>query len=359
MKKKKIIRINKNLISTNHPTYFIADIGANHDGKIKRAKKLIKLCAKAGANAAKFQHFKAETIVSDFGFKKIGKITHQKNWKKSVFKIYKEASINYKWTKILKKECDKNNIDFLTSPYDLDYVDEVSKFIAAYKIGSGDITWLDIIKKISKKKKPVILATGASSFEDVKRAIKVIKKFNNNIILMQCNTNYTADKSNHKHLNLNAINQFKKYFGDNIVFGLSDHTFGHNSVLGAVSIGARVIEKHFTDNNNRIGPDHKFSMNPFTWKKMVEETRILESSLGNGKKKIENNEKEAIVVQRRSIRASRDLRKGEIINEKMLVYLRPAPKNSLHPYEKSKILNKILIKNIKMGDIINWAKIKV
>ena len=146
------IKLGKKIISQNSKTYFIADIAANHDGNLSRAKKLIKLCAKAGANAAKFQHFKAETIVSDYGFKKLGKITHQKKWKQSVFETYKKASINPEWTPILYRECKKNNIDFLTSPYDLNYVDEVNKFIPAYKIGSGDINWKEIIIRISKKK---------------------------------------------------------------------------------------------------------------------------------------------------------------------------------------------------------------
>ena len=150
MKKFKLGRKN---ISLKNPTYFIADIAANHDGSLSRAKKLIKLCAKAGADAAKFQHFKAETIVSDFGFKKIGKLTHQSKWKKSVFQTYKDASIDNSWTKSLKKECRKNNIDFMTAPYDFEYVDSVNKYVDAYKIGSGDINWLEIINKIFKKKK--------------------------------------------------------------------------------------------------------------------------------------------------------------------------------------------------------------
>ena len=145
-------KINNSIISHISKTYFIADIAANHDGSLSRAKKLIRLCAKSGASAAKFQHFKAETIVLDEGFKKIGKLDHQSKWKDSVFEVYKKASINPKWTKELVKECKKNKIDFLTAPYDLDYVDELNKYLPAYKIGSGDITWKQIIKKIAKKK---------------------------------------------------------------------------------------------------------------------------------------------------------------------------------------------------------------
>ena len=148
----KKIKIGKKIISKNSKTYFIADIGANHDGNLGRAKKLIRLCAKARADAAKFQHFKASTIVSDFQFKRLKINTHQTKWKKSVYEVYSDASIKNSWNEILKKECKTNNIDFLTSPYDLNYVDQVNKFIPAYKIGSGDITWKDIIVKIAKKK---------------------------------------------------------------------------------------------------------------------------------------------------------------------------------------------------------------
>ena len=150
----KTIYINKKAINQNSKVYFIADIAANHDGSLNRAKKLIRLCAKAGANAAKFQHFKAKTIVFNEGFKKIGKLSHQTKWKKSIYQVYKDASIDLKWSIELQRECKKNNIDFLTAPYDLDYVDKVNKYIPAYKIGSGDITWKEIIIKIAKKKKP-------------------------------------------------------------------------------------------------------------------------------------------------------------------------------------------------------------
>tara|TARA_B100000989_G_scaffold298858_1_gene290525 strand:- start:4706 stop:5773 length:1068 start_codon:yes stop_codon:yes gene_type:complete len=350
-------KINKKKISNNSQTYFIADIAANHDGSLTRAKKLIKLCALAGADAAKFQHFKAETIVSDFGFKKIKKLAHQKKWKKSVFEIYKAASINFKWTKILAKECKKYKIDFMTSPYDLNYVDQVDKFISAYKIGSGDITWHEIIKKISKKNKPLIIATGASDLNEVRSAFNIINKYNKKIVIMQCNTNYTAEDGNYNFINLNVLKTYYKLFGKKALLGLSDHTYGSQTVLGAVALGARMVEKHFTDDNSRNGPDHKFSMNPKTWKEMVDNTRILEKAMGGKTKKIEDNEKESSIVQRRSIRASVDIKKGEKITKKMLCFLRPCPKNALNPYEEKKILNKISKKKIIKGECITWKSI--
>ena len=275
-----MIKIGKNKIHKNSHVYFIADIAANHDGDLNRAKKLIKLAAIAGANAVKFQHFQAKTIVSDYGFKRTGKIDHQSKWKKSVFKIYDDASLNIKWTKTLSQEAKKFKVDFMTAPYDLKYVDDVKNYVEAYKIGSGDINWREIITKISNKKKPVILATGASNFNEVKNTVELILQKNKQLVLMQCNTNYTFDENNFNYINLNVLKLYQKTFKNKVILGLSDHTQGHSTVLGAVSLGARVVEKHFTDSNKRKGPDHYFSMNPISWKSMVQETRRLEKALG-------------------------------------------------------------------------------
>ena len=352
------MRIKNKKIGENYPTFFIADIAANHDGNLNKDIDLIHLSEENGADAAKFQHFKAETIVSDFGFKKLkSKKSHQSKWKKSVYEVYKDASINLEWTEKLKKECDKCGIIFFTSPYDLELVDYVNKYVPAYKIGSGDITYLEIIKKIATKKKPVILATGASTLKDVDRAVKEIFKSNKDICLMQCNTNYTAEDNNFNHINLNVLKTFKQRY-PKIILGLSDHTFGHSTVLGAITLGARMVEKHFTDNNNREGPDHKFSMNPKSWKEMVERSRELENSLGSGKKIIERNENETVILQRRSIRAKSKLPKGLKLKSSDLISLRPCPSNGLTPFEIKKVVGKTLKKNIKKGDIVKWEDLK-
>lgn len=348
----------KSYLIKNNKTYFIADIAANHDGNLDRAKKLIKLCASAGANAAKFQHFKAETLISPDGFAKVGKITHQKKWKKSVLQVYQEASINFEWTKHLEIECKKYKIDFLTAPYDLDYVDKVYKYIKAYKIGSGDITWKKIITKIAKKNKPLILATGASDIKDVKKAVNQILKFNKNLILMQCNTNYTNSLENFKFINLNVLKNYKKIFKNKIILGLSDHTPGHSTVLGAIALGAKVIEKHFTDDNNREGPDHKFSMNPKTWRQMVLSSRELELSMGDGEKKIEKNEKQSVIVQRRGVWLKKDKKKNETLNIKDCDFLRPCPRNSISIFDINKHIGKKFKKNLKKGTLITNSCLK-
>lgn len=309
-------------------TYFIADIAANHDGDLNRAKKLCELAKSSGADAAKFQHFKAETIVNDNGFRSLGGQSHQANWKKSVYETYEDASVPLDWTPELKIHCDKIGIDFFTTPYDINYVDELDKYVSMYKIGSGDITWIEMIKKIASKGKPVIIASGASDIEEVIKAMNTLSEFDIPKVLMQCNTNYTADKENFKYINLNVLKTFSVLF-PNIDLGLSDHTFGDETVLGAVSLGAKYIEKHFTDDNHRNGPDHPFSMNPKTWSEMVKRTRTLELALGTTMKKVEDNELETIVLQRRSIRLNKSLSKGSVIKKEDISFLRPCPKDAL------------------------------
>ena len=354
----KDIQIENKTIGVNQPTYFIADVAANHDGDLDRAKELIYLCAEAGADAAKFQHFTADTIVSDQGFKTLGgQQSHQSKWKKSVFDVYQDASINQDWTPILKETCDKAGITFLTSPYSYELVDKVDAFISAYKIGSGDITWLGIVDHIASKGKPVLLATGASTLNEVDIAMSTLLRRTNDIVLMQCNTNYTASLENFKYINLNVLKEYGRKYPD-IILGLSDHTPGHATVLGAVTLGARVIEKHFTDDVSREGPDHKFSMDFNTWKSMVDRTRELENSLGMEIKKVEDNEMETVVLQRRSIRLKKDMVAGDVIMEDDLEFLRPCPEGALPPYELQKVLGKKLTENIKSGDYIKWTNIK-
>ena len=355
MKLKKImekLRIGENIISKDSKTYFIADIAANHDGKLSRAKKLIFSAAKAGADAAKFQNFFAKNFISDFGFKKLGgKKSHQSKWKKSVYDIYKKAELPIKWTVELKKTCKKTGIDYLTAPYDLGIIKYLNKHVAAWKVGSGDITFHKNIISLAKTNKTIIISTGASNLEEVEKIYRKVVKINKKIIIMQCNTNYTADKKNFSFINLHVLKKYKKLFPKAILC-LSDHTHGDETVLGAVALGARVIEKHFTDNNNRVGPDHKFSMNPIAWKKMVLSTRNLEMALGDGRKKIEKNEKETVILQRRSIRVNKSFKKGEKINTNNISFLRPCPKNAIPPYMLEYFLNKKLIKNIKKDDYL-------
>lgn len=352
MKYDSAVYINGRKIASDAPAYFIADIAANHDGDLLRAKELIWLAKEARADAVKFQHFKASGIVSDYGFKSLGKqIGHQASWGLSVYQIYEKYECNRDWNEELVATAKQAGIDFLTTPYDYEAVNMLDRYLPAYKIGSGDVTWIEFIEMIARKGKPVMLATGACDVTDVERAVEAILSHNRQIVLMQCNTNYTGKADNLRYINLNVLSTYAaRYPG--ILLGLSDHTPGHATVLGAIALGARVIEKHFTDDNNRVGPDHPFSMDPANWREMIECSRQLEAALGDGVKRVERNEQDTVIIQRRCIRLTRDMYKGDMVARGDLECLRPAPLNALEPYRLEQVLGKSLNKAKSAGDVL-------
>jgi sialic acid synthase SpsE len=352
------LKIGDRWIGATHPTYFIADISANHDGDLNRAKRLIHLAAEAGAEAAKFQNFRAPQIVSDRGFRSMGsQISHQAGWKKSVFEVYQGASIPFEWTPELKATCAQAGIDYFSSPYDFEAVDMLDPHVPAHKIGSGEITWLEMVRYIAGKGKPVFLATGASDIGDVQRAVEAILPINPQLVLMQCNTNYTASFENFDHIHLNVLRTYAAMYPD-AVLGLSDHTPGHTTVLGAVAMGARAVEKHFTDDTARVGPDHPFSMTPDSWREMVDRTRELERALGSPSKRVADNEADTVIVQRRCLRAARDLAAGEVINRSMLDILRPATPGAIMPYEIEAVLGVTLREAVAAGEALRWTMVR-
>jgi len=330
----------------SNPTYFIADIAANHDGSLERAKMLIELAAKSGADAAKFQNFIAETIVSPRGFKELGeKLTHQANWEKEVFEVYKDAELPVEWTEELILTCEKFGVTYFTAPYDLTFIDYLAEKIPFFKIGSGDITWKDSIRKMAEKGIPILLATGASTMNEVEQAMELLGQFEVPVVLMQCNTNYTGEIDNYNYLNLRVLSSFRTKF-PKAMLGLSDHSSGHVAVLGAVALGARVIEKHFTDDTARKGPDHAFSLDPTAWRKMVDDTRLLERSLGDGIKKVEINEIQSRIVQRRALRFASNLLEGHTIRKEDFVALRPIPNNGISPFLVDQYVGRVLNQDV-------------
>lgn len=348
-------KIGAHWIGENHPTYFIADIAANHDGDLNRAKLLIHLAKDAGADAAKFQNFQAARIVSDYGFKSLGgQQSHQSKWKKSVYEVYQDASVSFDWTPVLKEECDKVGIQYFSSPYDFEAIDMLDKYMPAYKIGSGEIDWIEALERMASKGKPVLLATGAANLGEVQRAVHAILAVNTELVLMQCNTNYTASLENFKHIHLNVLKTYKLMFPD-VVLGLSDHTPGHAAVLGAVALGARVIEKHFTDDTAREGPDHKFAMDPCAWVEMVENTHRLEQALGSADKVVAGNEVDTVIIQRRCLRAARDIRSGEVMTRQMIDVLRPATPGAILPDQIGKAIGMKALADIPTGKELRWG----
>lgn len=312
------IKIGNRLVGEGYPCYIIAEIGSNFDGSIIKAKKLIKTAKECGADAAKFQSFQTDKLLSKKGFEV--KRAFQSRWKKSVWQVYKDAELPREWHKELATYAKKIGIHYYTSPWDFEAVNLLVRYNApAIKVGSGDITYLEILKLIGSTKKPVLLATGASTMNEVQDAVNAIKSTGNQkIILMHSVTQYPSPV---EEANVHVIGSLKKKFNLNV--GYSDHSPGSLVALASVSIGASVIEKHFSLDPSSDGPDHPHSMDPKSFGKMISDIRILEKAMGNGIKKIEKSEKETRIYQRRGVWTTKNVRKGETFSEKNIAALRP------------------------------------
>jgi sialic acid synthase SpsE len=329
------------VVGPDQPTYFIADIAANHDGDLDRALALMTLAKEAGA-----------------GFKALGgQQDHQASWSKSVFEVYDDAAVSWEWTAVLAEHARAIGIEFMSAPYDLEAVAHLDPYLNAFKVGSGDINWLEELQVIADLGKPVLIAAGAASLDDVDRAMELLTRAAVPIVLMQCNTNYTGSIENIKYVNLRVLTQFAaRYPG--VTLGLSDHTPGHVTVLGAVALGARVVEKHFTDDTTRVGPDHGFSLDPVAWRAMVDDTRMLEAALGTGVKQVEPNEQQTVVLQRRCVRASRALAAGSIITADDIEVLRPAPADAIPAHEFAAVVGRTLSTDLAFGQELHWSDLQ-
>jgi Sialic acid synthase len=351
------VRIGEARISATDPTWFIADIAANHDGDLNRARDLIWRAKEAGADCAKFQHFLADKIVSAHGFDHLGgQVAHQAKWKRSVVDVYDAYHTRRDWTEALVETCRAADIAYMTTPYDLEAVETQTPHVPAFKIGSGDITFEPLLRAVADVGKPVLLATGASTMDEVEVAVDTLLEHNRDLVLMQCNTNYSGSEENFACVNLRVLQVFALRW-PGMPLGLSDHTPGHEAVLGAVALGARVIEKHFTDDNGREGPDHAFALNPATWRAMVDATRRLEASLGTGIKQVEENERETVVVQRRAVRLVGDLPAEHPLEAGDLECLRPCPPDAIDPRNLHRLIGRKLRRGRSAGDALTWADI--
>ncbi|MDA7677013.1 N-acetylneuraminate synthase family protein [bacterium] len=349
--------IRDSLISLEKPSYFIAEIGSNFDGSLAKAKNLISLAKSSGADAVKFQHYTASSLISDKGFSSLGTtLAHQKDWEGSVSEVYDKASLDVSWTKELSDFSHELGLDFITSPYSIQILSEVSSYIDAIKIGSGDITFSPLLKETLKYNLPVLLATGASNLVEVEEAMSILLPIVDNLCIMQCNTNYQSLSSDSKYQNLNVLNTYSQMF-PKAVLGLSCHAPYDNTVSLSIALGARIFEKHFTDSNSNPGPDHGFALEPSDFKSMVSNARFTEILLGSTLKKVEDNEKDTVIVQRRAIRARRNISSGELIDMNNIQFLRPCPESALTPAQLNSILGRVLKEDIFEGDYISTEKL--
>lgn len=346
--------------------FLIAEAGVNHNGSLELACKLVDVAVEAGADAVKFQTFKAENVVS----KKAEKAKYQNKVPgnaESQFEMIKKLELSFEDFRKIKRYCDKRGIIFLSTPFDYESVDFLEELVPIYKVGSGEITNLPFLEYIAKKGKPIILSTGMATLGEVEEATGAIINANPSffdtfhlsrltshlppLTLLHCISEYPAK---HEDVNLKAMLTLKKVF--NLPVGYSDHTLGMEIPIAAVAMGARVIEKHFTLDKNLPGPDHKASLEPHQLRQMVKAIRNVERSSGDGIKRPAQSELEMMKVVRRSLMATRDIKAGEVVKESDITIKRPG--TGILPKFKKIIIGMRPTKNIKKDESINWEDFK-
>jgi N-acetylneuraminate synthase/N,N'-diacetyllegionaminate synthase len=331
--------------------FIIAEAGVNHNGNIELAKKLIDMAKECGADAIKFQTFKAEESTGKCADKaKYQKINDSTN--ESQFEMIKRLELPFEYFRVIQEYCREKDIIFISTPDGTESLDYLIKLdVPLIKIGSTEVTNLEFLSEVGKKNKPIILSTGMSTLGEVEKAIDAIfLTGNRKVMLMHCTTDYPTAIED---VNLKAMITMKEAF--KLPVGLSDHTLGFESAIAAVSLGAEFIEKHITLDRNLKGPDHKASMPAKEFKQYVQYIRNTEKLLGDGIKKPTAKEIKIIKQARRSILAARDLKKGTIIKKDMIVYKRPG--YGITPELSYILLGRELKRDLKQDEVIEWKDI--
>ena len=341
------MKIGNKEIGKNKPTFIIAEAGVNHNGSLSTAKKLVDAAVESGADAIKFQTFKTENLVSkkakmcDYQISNTGKTQSQ-------FEMLKKLELTKKHHEIIFNYARKKGIIFLSTPFDDESVEFLYELgVPAFKVGSSDTNNIPLLVKIAKKQKPIILSTGMSDLNEIIESVNAIKKYNKQIIVLHCTTDYPCKLD---EVNLNAMKTIGKKC--DVLIGYSDHTEGIQVSLSAVALGAKIIEKHFTLDKNMKGPDHKASLEPKEFKKLTESIRNIEISLGSEDKAISDSPKKYIGEIKKSIIAKQDIKIGQKITEDLLIIKRPS--YGIEPKYLDKIIGLTAKCDINKDECIQW-----
>jgi len=329
-------------------SFIIAEAGVNHNGSVETAKKLIDAAVEAGADAVKFQTFRADQLVSitapkaEYQIRTTGK-------RETQFRMLKKMELSEKAFHELFLYCKKKKIMFLSTPFDVESVDFLNKLgLGIFKIPSGEITNLPYLNKIGSLKKKIIMSTGMADMREIKDALKILIEGGTpkeNITLLHCNTDYPTSM---RDVNLFAMLTIRDAF--KVKVGYSDHTPGIEVPIAAVALGASIIEKHFTLDKNMSGPDHSSSLEPKELKTMVEAIRNVEKALGNGVKMPSASELRNRAVARKSVVARRDIKKGELLTEENITAKRPG--TGISPMQWDRIIGKAAKRNFSRDELI-------
>lgn len=326
-------------------TFIIAEIGVNHNGSVELAKKMIKSASECGVDAVKFQTFNSEDLVTKNA--KTADYQAKNTNENSQLIMLKKLELSFDNFKELKEYALKNNIMFISSPFDIKSVDLLEKLdVPLYKIGSGELTNFELIDYVQKTDKPLIISTGMATLEEIKESYDYIEN-KENLIILHCITGYPTS---FEEANLNFIKTLQKEF--DVPIGFSDHSPGIELPIAAVALGACVVEKHFTLDKNLEGPDHKASLNPIEFKAMVDAIRNVEVAMGDGVRKFSENEEEIKKVARKSIVLNQDVKKGTVLQREMLSIKRPG--TGISPKNIDKIIGKIVISDLNANSVLKW-----
>ncbi len=344
----------KKILNLGYVPYIIAEIGVNHEGSLNKAKKLIDLAKEGGAHAVKFQTYKAEKLAS---------IHSPAYWDTNLektpsqFELFKKYDkLDFKDYKILHKYCKKKRIDFSSTPFDVESVDYLNHLVKFFKIASADINNFPLLRQVARKKKPVLLSTGASNKDEIKFALKCLEKYGcPNVSILHCILNYPTKNIN---ANLNMIDDLKESFPDYTI-GYSDHTKPDDNMTTLILAdikGAKIIEKHFTNNKLKKGNDHYHSMDKYDLKIFFKNLKKIRSLLGKKTKHPIKTEYISRKNARRSIVLDKSLNKGEILTEKKILTKRPGW--GISPMYWNKVLGKRINKSLSKDHIIQWKDLK-
>lgn len=331
--------------------YIIAEIGCNHNGDFKLAKKMVDVAVDCGVDAVKFQTFKADKLISKYA----PKADYQKvttGTEDSQLEMTRKLELSFEEYLELRDYCITKKVDVFSTPFDNESLDFlISTDMPVYKIPSGEITNLTYLEKIGKQRKKVILSTGMANIDEIKTAVSILKEAGGeDISVLHCTTEYPTP---YEALNLNVISTLKKEFPD-LKIGYSDHSIGYEVPIAAAALGAEIIEKHFTLDNNMPGPDHKASATPEILANLVKGVRIVEKSLGKFEKVPEEVEVKNKIVARKSIIAKVSIKKGEVFTEENITVKRPG--NGISPMNWYNILGEKAERDFLEDELISSSK---
>ena len=349
----KSFNVGNKKVGENEKVFIIAEIGANHNGDFDLAKKSIEEAYKCGVDAVKFQTYTAKELLADTDrIITWGKKGDEKQEK--ISEMFDRISLKREWHKELFNYAKSLGLEVFSTPFSVDGVEFLENLnVPCYKVASSDVNYVDMLEVMAKKEKPIILSVGKSTLREVDSAVDLLEINNcKELIIMHCVAQYPSPMD---EMNLNVIKSLKLMYPDSII-GFSDHSIGTTSAIGAVVLGAKVVEKHFTIDKTLEGPDHWFSLDPKEMTQLVSEIRNIEIALGSSRKRVLECEKDERKKSIRSLVLKKDIKKGEIITENHLAMLRPG--YGISPFDKHKVIGLKVAQDFPKNTVLKWEYLK-